>query len=291
MSTSAFWTASQPGFRFTDAEPGSERFFREIEEHRYALEPHIPDVARFDEWAGKDVLDVGCGLATDGSRFARAGAHYVGFDQAGVALELARQRFELEHLGGRFVEGDATQLPFPDGTFDLVWSHGVIHHIPETEQAVAEFHRVLRPGGTALLMVYHKNSLNYRFNILVVRRTLAAMLAVPGVARLLRRVASADGDLIARHRELLSAHGLRYLSDRRLFLSNNTDGPGNPLSKVYSREEAARIFRAAGFTETNTVVRYLNLRLYPKGDQLAATALARSLECRIGWHLYIQAVR
>ena len=74
-------------------------------------------------------------------------------------------------------------------------------------------------------------------------------------------------------------------------MSNNTDGPGNPLSKVYSREEAARIFRAAGFTETNTVVRYLNLRLYPKGDQLAATALARSLECRIGWHLYIQAVR
>jgi putative proteasome-type protease len=59
-------------------------------------------------------------------------------------------------------------------------------------------------------------------------------------------------------------------------LSNNTDGPGNPLSKVYSREEARRIFRAAGFTETNTVVRYLNLRLYPKGDQLAATALARS---------------
>ena len=288
---SAFWSASQPGFRFTDAEPGSEQFFREIEEHRYALEPHIPDVARFDEWAGKDVLDVGCGLATDGSRFARAGAHYVGFDQAGVALELARRRFELEHLDGRFIEGDATRLPFPDGSFDLVWSHGVVHHIPETERAVAEFHRVLRPGGTALVMVYHRSSLNYRLNILVVRRTLAATLAVPGVARLLQRVVPADGDMVAEHRQLLRAHGLRYLGDTRLFLSKNTDGPGNPLSKVYSREEADRIFRAAGFTDVDTVVRYLNLRLYPKGDRLAATALARRLERRIGWHLYVRAVR
>jgi len=291
VSTSDFWSASQPGFRFTDAEPGSEEFFREIEEHRYALEPHIADVACFGEWAGKDVLDVGCGLATDGSRFARSGAHYVGFDQAGMALDLARRRFELEHLDGRFVEGDATRLPFPDGSFDLVWSHGVIHHIPETEQAVAEFHRVLRPGGTAVVMVYHRRSLNYRLNILVVRRTLAATLTVPGVARLLRRVALADGDMIAGHRELLSAHGLRYLGDTRLFLSNNTDGPGNPLSKVYSREEARRIFRTAGFTDVDTVVRYLNLRLYPKGHRLAATALARRLERGIGWHLYVRAVR
>ena len=291
MSSSAFWSASQPGFRFTDAEPGSEEFFREIEEHRYALEPHIPEMARFDEWAGKDVLDVGCGLATDGSRFARAGAHYVGFDQAGVALELARQRFELEHLGGRFIEGDATRLPFPDGSFDLVWSHGVVHHIPETERAVAEFHRVLRPGGTALVMVYHRSSLNYFFNILVVRRTLAATLAVPGVAGLLQLVAPADGDIVSEHRQLLQAHGPRYLGDTRLFLSKNTDGPGNPLSKVYSRQEAGRLFHAVGFTEADTVVRYLNLRLYPKGDRLAATALARRLERRIGWHLYVRAAR
>ena len=153
MSSSAFWSASQPGFRFTDAEPGSERFFREIEEHRYALEAHIPDVARFDEWARKDVLDVGCGLATDGSRFARSGAHYVGFDQAGLALELARRRFELEQLMA--VSSRATRPCCHSQTesFDLVWSHGVIHHIPETERAVTEFRRVLRPGGTALVMV------------------------------------------------------------------------------------------------------------------------------------------
>jgi len=140
-------------------------------------------------------------------------------------------------------------------------------------------------------MVYHRSSLNYRFNILVVRRTLAAMLAVPGVASLLHRAAPTDGDLVVEHQRLLRTHGLRYLGDTRLFLSNNTDGPGNPLSKVYSRDEATQMFRRAGFTSVETSVRYLNLRLYPKGDRLATTRPARSVERRIGWHLYVRARR
>jgi len=290
-NTSAFWSVSQPGFRFTDAEPGSERFFRDVDEHRYRLEPHILELAHFGDWGGKDVLDVGCGVATDGARFAQAGARYTGFDQTDVALDLARRRFEAEGLEGRFVAGAATELPFPDETFDLVWSHGVFHHILDTEKAVAEFYRVLRPGGKALIMVYHRRSLNYFFNILTVRRALATALAVPGAPALLARVMRKDGDLLAGHRQLLSVHGRRYLTDSSLFLSNNTDGPGNPLSKVYTRHQAEKLFISAGFQEVTTTVRYLNLRLYPKGEQMAAIPAARRLERRIGWHLYVDALR
>jgi hypothetical protein len=106
---------------------------------------------------------------------------------------------------------------------------------------------------------------------------------------LVARVTGEDVALLDQHRQLLERHGLRYLTDSALFLSNNTDGPGNPLSKVYSREEAARLFRRFG--SVGTSVRFLNLRLYPGGERLAATAPARRLERRLGWHLYVRATK
>ena len=285
----AFWAANQPGFRWTVHEPGTPEFFRDVEEHRYRLEPHIPEVVRFDRWAGARVLEVGCGIATDGARFARAGARYTGLDATPAALELARTRFELEGLQGDFVHGSADELAFPDASFDLVYSHGVIHHIENTAGAVREFHRVLRPGGTALVMLYHRGSLNYYVNIMALRRALAALLLVPRAVPLLARVTGERPELLAAHRELLRRHGLRYLADRELFLSNNTDGPGNPLSKAYTRRDALDLFGA--FRSVRTTTRYLNLRVYPGGERLAATRLARRLERRAGWHLYVEAVK
>jgi SAM-dependent methyltransferase len=285
----SFWRANQPGFRFSRFAPGTRDFFRDVEEHRYRLEPHIPDFAKFARWRGRDVLDAGCGIATDGVQFARAGARYTGLDFSGEALALARRRFELEGLEGIFVQGSIESLPFPNGSFDLVYSHGVIHHIPETEAAVAEFGRVLRPGGSALVMVYHRNSLNYSVNIMFVRRALVCLLLLPGGVEILSRLTRESPDLLSDHRRLLKRHGLRYLIDSSLFLSNNTDGPGNPLSKVYDRQGVVKLFH--GFDEVNTHVRFLNLRLYPGGEKIASTALARRLERHIGWHLYVEARR
>jgi ubiquinone/menaquinone biosynthesis C-methylase UbiE len=284
-----FWTTYQPGFRFTDAPVGTQEFFRDVEAHRYALEPHIPEIARFGDWAGRDVLEGGCGIATDGLQFARCGARYTGMDFSPTALDLARRRFELEGADGRFVQGSLTELPFPDASFDLVYSNGVIHHIPETEGVVSEFHRVLRPGGTALVMVYHAASLNHHVTIMAVRRGLAGLLMVPGAARAIAAGTGQPVGLLEDHRRLLEEHGRRYLTDRELFLSNNTDGPGNPLSKVYTRAQARALFEQ--FPEVQTAVRYLNVRLYPGGDRLAATGLGRALERRVGWHLWVQARR
>ena len=284
-----FWTSYQPGFRVTDAKVGTERFFRDVELDRYAHEPHIPDVVRFVDWRGRDVLEAGCGIGTDGARFARAGARYTGLDFSPTALDLARRRFALAGLSGSLVEGSVTDLPFTDESFDLVYSNGVIHHIPQTEQAVREFHRVLRPGGTALVMLYHRRSFNYRFTILVLRRLLAGLLVVPGAAAAIAALTGESPDLLDGHRRLLVEHGIRYLRDRELFLSHNTDGPGNPLSKVYTRTDAQRLFD--GFADVRTIVRYLNLRIYPGGRRFARTRAARLLERRWGWHLYVRAIR
>lgn len=288
--TVAFWSASQPGFRFTDAAPGTLEFFAEVESHRYSLEPHIPEVVGFERWAGRDVLEVGCGIGTDGARFLRAGARYSGVDQSEAALALARRRFELEGLEAERLErAPATRLPFPDARFDCVYSHGVIHHIPDTRAVVAEFERVLRPGGTALVMVYHRDSFNYRINIMVIRRLLAATLLVPGAVSLVAGVTGESAELLEAHRDLLREHGLRYLTDRELFLSNNTDGPGNPLSKAYSRREARDLF--AGFAHVDLAIRHLNLRVIPGGRRLAAHPAAERLGRRSGWHLYVRATK
>lgn len=283
----SFWTEYQPGLRATGEPVGSRHFFHQIEERRYALEPDIPELAQFSSWAGRDVLDAGCGMATDGAQFARAGANYTGIDFSPTALELARKRFSMEGLTGNFVEGSIAELPFDDASFDLVYSMGVIHHIPNTEQVVSEFHRVLRPGGRAIVMVYHRDSLNYRVSILLLRRALIMLLLVPGGVDIVRRLTGEPLDVLNTHRELLREHGLGYPRDKQLFLDNNTDGPGNPLSKVYSRHEAGHLF--GQFADVQSAVRFLHLRSYPGGDRLTRTRLAELMGARWGWHLWILA--
>ncbi|MDQ4142591.1 MAG: class I SAM-dependent methyltransferase [Actinomycetota bacterium] len=290
LNTLDFWADYQPGFRSTQSPIGSKEFFEEVSTQRSLLEPHIPEVVGFEQWKDRAVLEAGCGIGTDGARFAAAGAHYTGVDFSPTALRLARLRFEIEGHRGRFTAGSVTHLPFPDRSFDLVFSHGVIHHVPDTTAAVREFYRVLKPGGRVLVMVYHRRSFNYYFSILLLRRVLIGLLLVPGAPRFLSRVTGEPPDLFRGHRELLSEHGARYLGDSQLFLSHNTDGPGNPLSKVFSRREITNLF-SIGFDDLHTEVRYLNVRLYPGGTRLARTSVGRRLERRIGWHLYITGSR
>lgn len=284
-----FWTTYQPGFRFTTERVGSPEFFAAVERHRYELEPAIRELVRFEECSGLSVLEAGCGMATDGINFARAGATYTGVDFSPAAVELARRRFALENRLAQIIHGSIVDLPVDDETQDFVYSNGVIHHLPQTERVVAEMHRVLRPGGRALVMVYHRGSLNYHVNVMLIRRALALGLLLPGFGALVTRLTGENPDVVNGHRRLLREHGLRYLTDSQLFLSNNTDGPGNPLSKVYSRADAQRLFGA--FAEVRTSVRFLNLRLYPYGQKVAKTRFARRLERRFGWHLWIEAIK
>src|SRR2546427_13128296 len=166
----AFWQAHPCGTKFSDAEIGTREFFERIEAHRYAKEWHIPEAADFAGARGLRVLEIGCGLGTDGAQFAKAGADYTGVDLTEAAIELARKRFELSDLKGDFRVADAENLDFPDESFDIVYSHGVLHHTPDTARAVREIHRVLKTGGRAIVMLYHRSSYNYRVGIRLLRR-------------------------------------------------------------------------------------------------------------------------
>ena len=243
----------------------------------------------FAQWAGRDVLELGCGMATDGARFVRNGARYTGVDFSRKALEFAARRFEVEGRAARLLRASAAELPFADETFDLVYSNGVLHHLPETQRAIDEVHRVLRPGGMAIVMLYHRGSFNYYVSIMLLRRALAALLLVPGAVGAVAAVTGERRAVLDGQRELLRTHGVRYLTDRRMFLSNNTDGPGNPLSKVYSRRVGAALFERFATVETH--VRFLNLRAYPAGHRLESLPIVRRLGERYGWHLWLRAAK
>lgn len=125
---------------------------------RYELEPYVLDFADFGAAKGKRVLEIGVGLGADHQKFAEAGAELVGCDLTERAVEHTRTRLRLFGLCSTLQQADAEELPYKDDSFDLVYSWGVLHHSPNTVRAVQEVHRVLKPGGEAKIMIYHRYS-------------------------------------------------------------------------------------------------------------------------------------
>ena len=283
----AFWQSHPCGTKFTEGvELGSPEFFRRVEEFRYAKEGHILVAADFASAGGLKVLEIGCGLGTDGVQFAKAGADYTGVDLTEAAVELARRNFEWRNLPGQFRTADAEKLEFADDTFDLVYSHGVLHHTPDTARAVREVHRVLKPGGRAVVMLYHRDSLNYRLNIGLLRRAGAHLLRTDTGLRLVHRLTGEPIELLREHAARVREDARRYFSPAE-FLSQNTDGPGNPLARVYSRAEVRRLFK--DFAEVETAVHFLNKRWLPVVGPLLPPGVEARLAARWGWHLWIYA--
>lgn len=126
---------------------------------RYELEPYISEFADFGSAKGQRVLEIGVGLGADHIRFAEAGAELFGIDLTERAVEHTSRRLAAYGLSSKLRVGNAEHLEFPDGYFDRVYSWGVVHHSPATQDAVYEVFRVLKPGGQAQVMIYHKWSL------------------------------------------------------------------------------------------------------------------------------------
>jgi SAM-dependent methyltransferase len=192
----------------------------------------------YRNFSGKNVLDVGCGNGYVLSKYAGAGAHVFGIDLTRQGIDLSRQRFSYLGLQGEFHIANAEELPYEDQSFDCVCSMGVLHHVPDISKAIKEIFRVLKPGGRLIMMVYHRNSLEYR-------------LLFP----------------LNRFRKGKSITQL----------VNEVDGIGNPRGEVYSRSELRDLLSAfqglemfAGLLGGLTGIRFL-----PKLGR--ATGLERQL--------------
>lgn len=126
---------------------------------RYEIEPYIKEFADFGNYKGKKVLEIGVGLGADHQKFAEAGASLHGVDLTERAIQNTKKRFELFSLRSELKVADAENLPFEDKSFDLVYSWGVLHYSSDTGRAIDEVYRILRDGGEAKVMIYHKWSL------------------------------------------------------------------------------------------------------------------------------------
>jgi SAM-dependent methyltransferase len=152
-----YWEAEPCGTRGVSVEE-RKRFFDQIEKERYKWEPYIPQYARFERGRGKALLEIGVGAGTDFVNWVRNGAIATGIDLTQRGVSLTTERLALEGLSADVRQGDAENLPFEDNTFDIVYSNGVLHVPPNPARAIAEAHRVLRPGGTFLGLIYNPNS-------------------------------------------------------------------------------------------------------------------------------------
>lgn len=150
-----YWNVRPCNIRHSNKEVGTKAYFDEVEVKKHKVEPHILTFAEFERWKGKKVLEIGCGIGTAAVNFARAGAIYTGIDLTENAIQLAKKRFDIEGLDGKFFRMDA-EKELPEGPFDLVYSFGVIHHTPKPSNVIEKIAQVIHPNGELRLMVYSK---------------------------------------------------------------------------------------------------------------------------------------
>lgn len=153
-----YWQADPCAAKLAEHAAGTKEFYAEIEAAKNRIEPHESEFADFASWSNAKVLEIGCGVGIDTARFARAGAQITALDLTEAGVSLANRLLELEQLPGEAIVANAEELPFPDETFDVAYSWGVLHHTPNTAKAVAEARRVLKPGGELRMMLYSRRS-------------------------------------------------------------------------------------------------------------------------------------
>jgi len=279
----AYWDNHPCDSELSDRDRLSREYFLEIECQRYELQPHILDALAKIDWNGKRVLEIGAGVGTDARNIIGKGGLYTGINVDRGSTEATARALRVFSLPGIAVQRDATSLDFPDSTFDVVYSFGVLHHIPDAAKAVAEIHRVLKPGGELLVMLYNRASINYVVEIMFLRKLGARILSVPGAIALLQWFGFPRQKL-ERHKELRRRQ--RRLTDEE-WLSRNTNGPDNPYARVYAAQEAAELFKA--FRIENNEAYFIDHRHWGALGRLVPGNVRRALGRRWGWHRIVYA--
>jgi 2-polyprenyl-3-methyl-5-hydroxy-6-metoxy-1,4-benzoquinol methylase len=240
---------------------GTREFFDAVERHRYGeYAPWMPEVMGFNDFPGARLLEIGCGMGTDLLQFARGGAKVTGIDLTARSIEISRQHLSTYDKSGDFAITDCERLPFADASFDVVYSNGVLHHTPDTAGAVSEIYRVLRPDGQARVMLYHRGSLAYWGQVILLH----------GIFRGEFLRGNSAADIMSKYVEF-------------------NQGGGRPLVKVYSRAQARRLFSM--FREVKVQVEQLTRNeLYFLGAVIPK-GVFRRLSHTIGWNVIISATK
>jgi len=262
-----YWNRRPCNVRHSPRPVGTREYFDEVEARRYFVEPHIPEFAEFPRWAGKRVLEIGCGIGTDTISFARAGAHVTAVDLSEESVKLARRRAQVYGLADQIDVhvADAEHLAdvVPSRPYDLVYSFGVIHHTPHPERVIRQVREnYLETHSTFKLMLYHRRSWKVFWVLLTEGRGAFWKL----------------DELVARNSEAQTGCPVTYAYTRRS-AEQLLDG----FVIDDSRVEFIFPYRIPDYVEYRYVKNWY-FRIMPP-------SLFRALERRLGWHLCITARR
>jgi len=225
-------TIKSEGAEFWNANPCGGRWqnYHEFMTWIQRTEPYIFSILEKYEWQGRNILEVGCGQGTTLNYLPRFGATVFGVDMSMQSLLGARSgAAELGHQTQiRLAQADAEKLPFADSSYDIIISIGVLHHTMDTAGGVCEIHRILKPGGRAIVMLYRSGNPKWWMTCLL-----------RGYSWLADRITGKKFLLATRLRqrqEMGSSKGTALLE---LF--------GVPILKAFSNRQSRRMF--AGFSE------------------------------------------
>ena len=246
-----------------------EAFFTDYDAFSYTKERHILGCLDGVDFKNKSVLEIGLGQGADAEQIIRRGGLWSGLDLTPESIERVRTRFTIRNLPYEGLEqGSVLDIPYADRKFDIVFSHGVLHHVPDIVSAQREIRRVLKPGGELVVMLYARWSLNYLLSIGLVRRL--GLIGAIGLN-------SEPEGIVGEHVRNARAMGLRKYLRMSNFIHHNTDGPGNPYSKVYDLESVRTDF--PDFDIVRSYKRFMHAPPLP----VSALPLDRLL----GWHLWV----
>lgn len=217
---------------------------------RYELQDYMQETFQFDKWRGKSVLEIGCGSGIDAVEFARHGADVVAIDITDNAVALTKELAKEAHQDIVVIKASAEQITAVE-KFDCVYSYGVLHHIPDVDSVLKEAHRLLKPSGVIMAMLYHKDSILWAYSVLKRARD-----AQPGMTDL----------------------GATAFYSERI--------EDCPYTKAYTKQEAIDLF-SKYFKDVNVSVHYNVVDLL----QQRKVKLGISDKYELGWHLVVKAVK
>lgn len=268
----SFWHNHPNARHLLKSREGTKEFFEEHDGVVKRLCPYLHEVLDYERCRGKRVLEVGCGMGGQARQMAEKANEFYAIDLAPKSIELTRKRFRIYGINTeRIFQGDAENLPFKDASFDLVYSNGVIHHTPDTAKAAKDIFRVMKPDAEAIIMVYHKNSVFWWWDIMIKNKVYYALVKI--MPEYIIRIAARFKPSLLSLKVNLADTPWCALGQYSLAAA---DGHGNPHTKVFTKKEAKELF--ADFTVIRFDIRGLRNKIFYR---------FRKIEKRFGFLLFI----
>lgn len=229
-----------------------ELTFEEKRKFRYELQDYMLGFYGYKNFVEKRVLEIGCGAGIDSNEFASNGAIVTAVDFTEVAVTLTRN--VLRKYGGQVARSSATTLPFREGVFDVVYSFGVIHHIPDIDSVLNQISYILSQNGTFMGMVYNKESLLYAYLM---------------------------------YHYGIKEHLIETMSEEQLISHFSERREGCPYTKAYGIDEFRDLLIKHGFSNVDIRVFYNAFDL--PGYKRKVKFQFDDSELNMGWHLAFKA--